>query len=231
MATQDAHGMARELSSISRRVIEDKLTYLSVEKLERIEWAMERTARVPGDVVEFGVALGGSAIILTCHGHPNRRFTGFDVFSMIPPPGSDKDDEKSKERYEVIRSGGSQGIGGNEYYGYKSDLLSEVKSTFDRYGFAVDGREIRLVAGLFEETWPLSDIESVSLAHIDCDWYDPVKFCLAAVAEKLGPDGIIIVDDYHDYGGCRAAVDEFLAHRTDFAFHGGANPFLTRKVR
>ena len=37
---------------------------------------------------------------------------------------------------------------------------------------------------------------------------DPVAFCLGAIGDLMNPGGAILVDDYHDYGGARAAVDE-----------------------
>jgi len=148
---------------------------------------------------------------------------------MIPPPSSEKDDTKSKERYQIIKSGASKGIGGDKYYGYKDSLFAEVKDSFARHGVSVDGQSIVLYRGFFEETWPTVSVHSVALAHIDCDWYDPVRYCLHAVADEVSEGGILIIDDYNDYGGCRTAVNEFLTERNDFVFEDGPNPFLRRK--
>src|SRR3546814_12277723 len=54
------------LSETARRIREERLTYLPVRKLVRIEAALAEVKRrkVSGDIVEFGVALGGSAILL-----------------------------------------------------------------------------------------------------------------------------------------------------------------------
>lgn len=218
-----------KLQPLTRQVIADRLTYLPVKKLLRIEEALARTSAVDGDVLEFGVALGGSAIILAKHLPASKRFLGFDVFGMIPPPTSDKDDEHSKSRYEVIKSGGSKGIGDDQYYGYRDNLFEQVQSSFNKYGMTVDGDRISLLKGLFEDTWRPDLVDNISLVHIDCDWYDPVVFCLDACADKMSPQGIIIIDDYNDYGGCRTAVNEFLASRSDFEFEAGPNPFL-RKI-
>ena len=209
-------------------MLNDKLTYLPVKKLRRIERALHATAQVPGDVVEFGVALGGSAVVLAHEMGASRRFIGFDVFGMIPPPTSDKDDAKSKQRYDVIKRGKSKGIGGREYYGYKKDLLTEVKNAFERHRVPVDGERVTLVKGLFEESWPSANVAAVSMAHVDCDWFDPVRFCLDAIAGKMSSGGIIVIDDYHDYGGCRTAVEEFLQERSDFTFEDGLNPYLRK---
>jgi len=92
------------LSPVTRAVVRDRLTYLSVEKLKRIERAAKETEGVAGDILEFGVALGGSGIILAHSAAPPKRFAGFDVFAMIPPPTSEKDDQKSKDRFAASSS-------------------------------------------------------------------------------------------------------------------------------
>ncbi len=213
--------------SLAHSVRKEGLTYLRPDKMKRIEQALRSVAGVPGDFLEFGVALGGSAIVIAAQAE-GRHFHGFDVFEMIPPPTSDKDDVKSKERFEVIRSGQASGIAGETYYGYRPDLLGDVKAAFARHGLPVDGRSRFLHKGLFEATWPEVAIERVAFAHLDCDWYDPVRFCLEAVADRLSPGGLLVIDDYHAYGGCRTAVDEFLGERADFAFENGPNPILRK---
>ena len=209
------------------------LTYLSLKKLARIEAEMARlgTLAVAGDFLEFGVALGGSGIVIARKARMGQRgFAGFDVFAMIPPPTSQKDDEKSRERYSVISSGKAKGLAGETYYGYVDDLYAQVCQSFAKYGVAVDGGEVALVKGLFEETWPNRPPRPIALAHIDCDWYDPVKYCLNAVADRLSPGGAIVLDDYHDYGGCKQATEEFLAERPDFDRVEGENLILRRRV-
>src|SRR5262245_22686480 len=69
------------------KVRRQKLTYLSSEKLASLGNLAKSldNAEVPGDFVEFGVALGGSGICLTKATKRNRRYFGFDVFGMIPP--------------------------------------------------------------------------------------------------------------------------------------------------
>lgn len=217
------------LSPVTRAVVAQKLTYLELGKLKRMENAIAETRELQGDILEFGVALGGSAIMLAHATGKKRRFIGFDVFGMIPPPTSDKDDEHSKARYEVIRSGRSSGLGRNQYYGYKDNLFDEVKASFARNGVPVDGEQIVLLKGLFEETWPTVEVSQIALAHIDCDWYDPVQYCLNACADKICSGGIIITDDYYNYSGAHLAIDEFVAGRDDFVFEDGANPFLRRR--
>lgn len=219
------------LSPDSRRIRRERLTYLPARKLLRIESALSRIVRanVPGDIVEFGVALGGSAILLAKRAGEERRFFGLDVFAMIPPPTSERDDARSKERYRTIASGGATGLGDDLYYGYREDLYEHVASQLARFGKPVEGDRINLVKGLFQDTLPTLNISRIALAHIDCDWYDPVCYCLNQTAARLSPGGLIVIDDYHDYEGCRAAVDEFLAERPDFLMEPGPNPILRQR--
>lgn len=219
---------AARVSPLARAVTAEGLTYLSPAKLRRLERALDSVGDVPGDFAEFGVALGGSAILIASRAQ-GRRFHGFDLFGMIPPPSSDKDDDKSRERYDAIRSGQSRGINGETYYGYRDDLYSEVKANFARHGVSVDGERIVLHKGLFEDTLPGAQIEAIAFAHIDCDWYDPVSYCLRSIGPKLNPGGAILIDDFHDYGGCRTAVEEFLVTHPEFAFEDGPNPVLRRQ--
>src|SRR3546814_3177564 len=117
------------MSATARAIVNDRLTYLSPTKLNRLEGALREVLRndVRGDFVEFGIALGGSTIIIGKQArNSGRRFHGFDVFGMIPPPTSEKDGEKAKVRYEAIVNGASDGIGGDTYYGYRKDLYGEV---------------------------------------------------------------------------------------------------------
>jgi asparagine synthase (glutamine-hydrolysing) len=206
----------RGLSALSRRVLAERLTYLSVEKLRSLEACARDIDRdgVAGDVMEAGVALGGSAIVLAGSLAPDRHFHGYDLFGQIPPP-SERDDARSHERYAVIAGGASQGLGGDTYYGYLSDLYERVVASFERFGLDVDGERVALHQGLFEDT--LHPEAPVALAHIDSDWYEPVALCLNRLEPVLSPGALIVLDDYLDYGGCAGATREFLAAHPDFA--------------
>lgn len=204
-----ARRLERSLSPVARAVRERRLTYLRPERLRALERCAARVnrKRLPGDFLEAGLALGGSAVVLASRMGRGRTFHGYDVFGMIPPP-SERDPAEVHERYETIVSGGSQGIRGDLYYGYRDDLYEHVARTFAAFGLPV-GERVRLYKGLFEET--LHPRGPVALAHIDSDWFDPVDLCLRRIAPHLSRGGAMVLDDYDDYGGCRDAADAFLA--------------------
>jgi O-methyltransferase len=205
------------------------LTYLSAEKIARLEhFAESASKRVEGSIAEFGVAIGGSAIILATLAKKRARyFHGLDVFEMIPPPGPNDGDDVHK-RYETIRSGQSAGIGDDVYYGYREHLLTDVRNAFSRYGLHLSDR-IQLHKGLFQGTWREIEDPIIAFAHVDCDWFEPVTFCLEALHQRVRSGSIVLLDDYHDFSGARRATDAFVGrHQGLYAFHDGPNVALER---
>jgi O-methyltransferase len=200
------------LSPTSKAVRDKHLTYLTPRRLRTLERCVDRIDEegVEGDVIECGIALGGSAILLGSRMGPGRTLHGYDVFATIPPP-TERDPAESHERYATIASGESEGIGGDTYYGYLDDLYERVQSSLREFGVT----RYELHRGLFEDT--LHPSGAVALAHIDSDWYDPVKLCLERIYPQLSPGGFIILDDYNDYGGAKKATDEFLAANADMS--------------
>jgi asparagine synthase (glutamine-hydrolysing) len=166
---------------------------------------------IPGAIVEAGVALGGSAIILASAKSKDRPLHLYDVFGTIPPP-SDRDGEDVQKRYQTIISGRSKGIAGGQYYGYRQDLEQAVARNLERFGFDLDRERIRLIPGPFQDTL---NPPAVAVAHVDADWYSSVKVCLERIWPKLSPGGTVVIDDYDVWSGCRTAVDEWRSQRTD----------------
>lgn len=198
-----------EVKNLIERIKQRKLTYLTDRKL----FSLANTCldiekkKLDGLLMEAGCALGGSSILVASIKTPQRRLQIYDVFGMIPPP-TDQDTDDVHERYKTISQGKSTGIGGDKYYGYEENLYEIVLSNFRDFGIDCDKQNVTLIKGLVQDTMHIN--EPVAFAHVDVDWYDPVMTCLTRIFPKLVIGGSIILDDYHDWGGCRKAADEFL---------------------
>lgn len=192
---------------VARTVVDRRLTYLTWPRLVSLQRACREIEEVPGDVVECGVGLGGSGVVLASLSR--RPYHGYDVFGMVPPPGA-ADAFEAHARYQQIAGGKGRGPGGDPYFGYRRDLLGTVTDTFARFGL----RDVTLHQGRFEET--LRPQAPVALAHVDCEWHDPVALCLERLEPWLGPGSLVVVDDYFAYAGVRAATDAFLNAHSDF---------------
>jgi hypothetical protein len=191
------------------RILAAKLTYLSQSKLACIAATCRAIDQqcVPGTFIEAGCALGGSAILISAVKSAERQLEVYDVFGMIPPPG-DQDTDDVHARYREIVEGRSAGIEGDTYYGYQTDLERIVVQNFTRFGINPEASRVKLIKGLVQDT--MTGGERVAFAHLDLDWYEPVWFCLQQIYPRMSVGGSIILDDYHDWGGCRRAADEFL---------------------
>ena len=203
------------VSGTARMVKRRKITYLSWRSLQQLEVAVDRALAVRGDFLECGAALGGSAAVICARLPPGRTLHVYDVFSAIPAPSSDKDGASATKRYEAIASGRSEGIGGDPYYGYLPDLEARVASLLAE---VCTGGATQLHRGLFESI--LRPEGPVAFAHLDCDWYEPVRTCLERIYPHLETGGYLVCDDYHNFEGARAAVDEFLGRARDVEVAG-----------
>ena len=219
----------KEAYTIISRVRREKLTYLEPSALMDIYKRMRQVEREHhgGIVVEAGCALGGSSLIIAVAKDKERPFQVFDVFETIPPP-SNQDGKDAHARYELISSGQAVGIKGETYYGYQKDLLAQVVQTFNAYALPIHQNSIELVKGYYEETLQINS--PVVLAHIDCDWHDSVMTCLQQIEPNLVPGGILIIDDYKAWSGCKTAVDTyFLGREDDFEFVQHSRLHIIRK--
>ena len=153
-----------------------------------------------GNFVECGVWNGGSAGIMASVSrfNENRYFWLFDSWEGLPEPGE----------YDVQCTGkrGEKGMASGSQEKVEKLLFRKLK---------LDRNKIHLIKGWFEQTIPLrrKEIGEIALLHLDCDWYESVKFCLNELFDNVVEGGFIFIDDYGEWQGCKRAVDEFFAER------------------
>jgi hypothetical protein len=163
--------------------------YAAVHHIER--------NHIPGDVVECGVARGGSAALIALalkELKSERPVWVFDTFEGIPAATTDDPD------YEIA----------SLYTGAFRGDLKEVRGTFQKLGIL---EKFRFVQGRFEETLPATTVGPIALLHIDGDWYSSVKACLESLYDRVSPGGVIQLDDYGFWQGAEKATEEFLSKR------------------
>ncbi len=195
------------------RVLDTHASYSELPALLDLAEAMlaaEEEGRT-GCVIEAGTAYGGSALVLAAAKDPRRPLVLYDAFGPFPAPGA-RDAEYAHARHAEIAGGEATWPGQKPFYSYVDDLVGQLRQTFVDYGLDPDANNVTFVKGLIEET--LAVDEPVALAHVDCDWFDPVLASLERIEPWLAPEGRIIIDDYDDYEGARDAVDEFLVEHS-----------------
>jgi hypothetical protein len=75
-------------------------------------------------------------------------------------------------------------------------------------GYPAD--RIRFVQGRVEQTIPLTTPSCIAVLRLDTDWYESTCHELEHLYPLLAPGGVLIVDDYGHWAGCRKAVDDYL---------------------
>ena len=180
--------------------------------------------KIEGCFVECGVWKGG-AIGLMAHANllwsdSRRELHLFDAFQEICEPELTIDGPRAmKEVQNFIGADGLisgrlhpligiyDGIGGPGTLDHNRTLLQDVLNYPKNY--------INYHVGWFQNTLPQceKEIQSIAILRLDGDWYASTKICLDYLYDKVVSGGIVIIDDYGAYDGCKRAVDEFLANR------------------
>ncbi|MFL5844078.1 MAG: TylF/MycF/NovP-related O-methyltransferase [Solirubrobacteraceae bacterium] len=180
------------------------------------------TAALPGAIVQCGVWKGGAAAVLARagldHGAGARPLHLFDAYDDICEPDEAIDGERA-----VRESREQSGVTGP-----LRGRLRALRGVYDRFGGHGTVPEARTVVvdqagydaalvhfhlGWFQDTVAEAapTIGPVALLHLDADFYAGTKLCLETFWAQVVPGGLVVIDDYATYDGCRAAVDEFLA--------------------
>jgi hypothetical protein len=162
--------------------------------------------------------MGGSGAVLAAVAadEPCRTVWLFDSWAGLPEPGS-----------------GDVSVDGRRGRKGMASTAQETAEAllFDRLRY--DRNCVRLVAGWFHDTIEprLAELRPVSLLHLDNDWYDSTKYCLDTLYDTVSSRGVIVIDDYEYWQGCKRAVDEFLMRRQlDVGPAPRRRPDLVRKT-
>ena len=86
----------------------------------------------------------------------------------------------------------------------KDLVISKLKS----WGVYDENRVI-ITKGWFNNTLPVSPVTKISFLRADGDLYVSTMNALENLYHKVVPGGLIQIDDYGSFPGCREAVDKF----------------------
>jgi hypothetical protein len=141
-----------------------------------------RQVEVEGDIVECGVYMGDTLMTIA-QTLPGRRVWAYDSFAGFPAGTPGKDDD--------VALGLVGAVAGDP---------TVVRSKVEPHASELIIRE-----GWFEETLaPYERVpERIAFLSLDCDLYASVKLALEALAPHVVPGGIITLDDWSTFIGCR----------------------------
>jgi hypothetical protein len=167
--------------------------------------------KIPGALVECGVWKGGSAGMMALahlhatNGKPTRALHLFDSFEGLPEPGN-LDGNKARA-YSSQRMGGKL-----EAIGKCVGPIEDVrKLVLEDIGYPKE--LVHFHQGWFQDTITasLGEPREIALLRLDGDWYESTVVCLKHLYPRVVKKGVVVMDDYGHWEGCKRATDEYLA--------------------
>ena len=161
-----------------------------------------------------------------------RKIHLFDIFDNICEPDPEVDGEYAINQIKEL-------VGKNDLE--LQGRLMPVEGVYDSLGgkgtlngnqhllesiIGYDKNKIHYHKGWFQDTVPkdVEEIEKIAILRLDGDLYASTKVCLEYLYDKVVPKGLIIIDDYGTYEGCKKAVDEFRKKKNINSFLHYSNP-------
>jgi hypothetical protein len=186
-------------------------TQLSYERLVSLfgQVAYLERYRIEGALVECGVWRGGASAMMAlanlAKGSERRHLHLFDSFQGMPEPLIERDGA------DVLSWAGTVGDGALRSTGVNvADAAAVHQLIATRVGYPSEF--VHIHEGWFQQTLPTwrKEIGTIALLRLDGDWYESTMVAFQNLYDSVVPGGIVVVDDYGHFAGCRKATDEFL---------------------
>ena len=169
-----------------------------------------------GSIVETGTFTGGASAFLLLSLLRNFKdkslptYWGFDSFEGMPNPVKEDGNMafnwitgKNLEQFNKSDFGKLTGHNTNKA-DFEECLNYLIETKYPQ-------NLINLKKGWFQDSLPKykNKIGDISLLRLDGDLYESTMVVLENLYEKVTPGGIVIIDDYGAFIGCKKAVDTF----------------------
>lgn len=178
----------------------------SAERIEALYDSLEylRKNNIEGDCVETGVWRGGNILGMCSYLNfyrINKKVFAYDTFKGMTPPQNIDVDFQGNKASDILQNV------------LCDSSLEDVKKNVSLSHFP--DSNIRYVVGdicstLFDEK---NLPKKISLLRLDTDWYQSTKTGIEILYPRLSKGGVLIVDDYGHWGGCKQAIDEYFNGR------------------
>jgi hypothetical protein len=206
------------LDGADRRIVEAALplTMTSVSRLAALVDAVRYCVgrEVPGAFAECGVWKGGSVLtmLMTLRelGVDDRDVWLYDTFEGMTEPT-----EHDVSRYDEAalkswrRAEADDQRQWPEFFDPKVFNEDRVRETLLATGYPAE--RLHFVRGPVEETLPDQSPGELALLRLDTDWYESTLHEMEHLYPLLASAGVLIVDDYGHWDGCRRAIEEYMA--------------------
>jgi hypothetical protein len=191
--------------------------------IDAVDYVVDRG--IEGALVECGVWRGGSVLAMILRlqrlGVRDRDVYLYDTFEGMTAPAevdTSAFDEPALLTWSRARTAGSTAWG----YLFEPETfgLHHVQALLAGTGYPSE--RIHFIEGRVEHTLPGTAPAKIALLRLDTDWYESTRHELVHLYPNVAPGGVLIIDDYGHWDGCRKAVDEY--------FSSEASPVLLTRI-
>ncbi len=166
---------------------------------------------IKGSIVECGVWKGGSmmvsALTLMKKKDTSRKFYLYDTFEGMSKPtvmdyrvGDFNNKKSALKKWKENTKG--------EYAKWSVVGVDTVKSNIKLTGYPM--AKMNFIKGKVEDTLPNKKQPKIALLRLDTDWYESTYHELKTLYPLLVKGGLLIIDDYGYWKGCKEAVDKYF---------------------
>jgi hypothetical protein len=225
-----ANERQEETSPQDQRIFEQARPYTMTSN-QRLQALLDAVAYVvkrgiPGGFVECGVWRGGSVLAMVLKlqqlGVIDRDIYLYDTFEGMTAPTQH---DVSRFEQPALKTWGDSLR--NKVRAWDSLFRDEVFNESMVRKLLLDtgypAARIYFVKGPVEQTIPATIPEMTALLRLDTDWYESTRHELMHLYPRLQPGGVLIIDDYGHWEGCRRAVDEYFSTP-------GISPLLLQRI-
>ena len=197
-------------------------TMTSIERMYALYNAVTYIVKnnIAGSFVECGVWRGGSSMMIALTlkelGVSNRALYLYDTYEGMSEPTADDVDFRGGQAKELME----QNVENKQNSVWCLADLNDVQNNMRSTGYPLD--LVHFVKGKVEDTIPATMPEApIALLRLDTDWYESTAHELKYLYPLLIQKGVLVIDDYGHWEGCKRAVDEYfngslLLNRIDY---------------
>lgn len=186
-------------------------TMTSIERMYSLYLSVEYVLanNIEGSFVECGVWRGGSSMLiakmLTNRNVFNRKIYLYDTYEGMSKP-TNKDVTWNGQNASTLLEANTTNK--EESIWCLADL-ADVQKNLRLTNY--DESKLYYIEGKVEDTIPsMMPNENIALLRLDTDWYESTKHELTFLFPKLVQNGVLIIDDYGHWEGCRKATNEYF---------------------
>lgn len=175
---------------------------------------------IKGDFVECGVFMGGSSMMMAfCMKNfksktYKRKLWMYDTFEGMTRPNKDDVNILNENALKLLNTK-KKIENEKDIWAYSSlaTVIRNLKKT------NLNKSQYTFIKGPVEKTLKNKKPNKIALLRLDTDFYSSTKSELEFLYSRVEKNGIVLIDDYGHWKGCKKAVDSFFKNKKNIFVH------------